>query len=79
MCLEKSIIATKCAGPVELLDNGKYGLLAEVENVESLKENMKKLILDEELRIKYSKLSKERSEIFDINKTLKQIERLLDE
>ena len=40
---------------------------------------MKKLILDEELRIKYSKLSKERSEIFDINKTLKQIERLLDE
>ena len=79
LCLEKSIIATKCAGPVELLDNGKYGLLAEVESVESLKENMKKLILSEELRKKYSKLSKERSKIFDIDKTMKQIERVLDE
>lgn len=79
LCLEKPVIATKCTGPVELLDNGKYGLLAEVENVESLKENMKKLILSEDLRKKYSKLSKERSKIFDINKTMKQIERVLDE
>lgn len=79
ICLEKPIIATKCTGPNEILEDGKYGLLAEVENVESLKENMKKLILSEELRKKYSKLSKERSEIFDINKTMKQIERVLDE
>ena len=79
ICLEKPIIATKCTGPNEILEGGKYGLLAEVESVESLRENMKKLILDEELRIKYSKLSKERSEIFDIKKTMKQIERVLDE
>lgn len=79
ICLEKPIIATKCTGPNEILEDGKYGLLAEVENVESLKENMKKLILSEELRKKYSKLSKERSKIFDIDKTMKQIERVLDE
>lgn len=79
LCLEKPVIATKCTGPVELLDNGKYGLLAEVENVESLKENMKKLILSEKLRKKYSELSKERAKIFDIKKTMKQIERVLYE
>lgn len=79
LCLEKPVIATKCVGPIELLNNGKYGLLAEVENIDSLKEKMKKLILDEELRIKYSELSRERAKIFDIEKTMKEIERLLDE
>ena len=79
ICLEKPIIATKCTGPNEILEGGKYGLLAEVESVESLRENMKKLISSEELRKKYSKLSKERSKIFDIKKTMKQIERVLDE
>ena len=79
ICLEKPIIATKCTGPNEILEGGKYGLLAEVESIESLKENMKKLILSKELRKKYSELSKERAKIFDIDKTMKQLERVLDE
>lgn len=79
LCLEKPIIATKCVGPMELLDNGKYGLLAEGESVESLKENMKKLILSEKLRKKYSDLARERANIFDVDKTMKQIERVLNE
>ena len=79
LCLEKPIIATDCVGPVELLDNGKYGLLAEVENVESLKKNMEKLILNKELREKYSELSKKRSKIFNIDKTMRQIEKILNE
>lgn len=78
MCLEKPIIATKCTGPSELLENGKYGLTAEVENIEDLAEKIKKLILNKELRKKYSKLSKERAEIFDIKKTMKEIEDLLN-
>ncbi len=40
---------------------------------------MKKLILDEKLRKKYSILSKERARIFDIKKTIQEIEDLLDE
>ena len=39
---------------------------------------IKKLILNKELRKKYSKLSKERAEIFDIKKTMKEIEDLLN-
>lgn len=79
ICLNKPVIATKCTGPLELLENGKYGLLAEVENIDDLAEKMKELILDEELRKKYSDLSKKRAEIFDIKKTIQEIEDLLDE
>ena len=79
ICLGKPIIATNCTGPKEILENGEYGLIAEVENVEDLAEKMKKLILDEKLREKYSDLSKERAEIFNIKKTIQEIEDLLDE
>lgn len=79
ICLGKPIIATNCTGPKEILENGEYGLIAEVENVEDLAEKMKKLILDEKLREKYSDLSKERAEIFNIKKTIQEIGDLLDE
>lgn len=76
VCLGKPIIATNCTGPKEILENGKYGLMAEVENIEDLTEKMKELILDEKLRKKYSELSKERAKMFDIKKTLEEIESL---
>lgn len=78
VCLGKPIIATNCTGPKEILENSRYGLMAEVENVDDLAEKMKKLILNEELRKKYSDLSKERAEIFDIKKTMQEIEELLN-
>lgn len=79
VCLGKPIIATNCTGPKEILENGKYGLMAEVENIEDLADKMKKLILDEKLRKKYSDLSRKRAEIFNIRKTIQEIEDLLNE
>lgn len=79
ICLEKPVIVTSCTGPKEILGNGRYGLIAEVESIEDLAEKMKKLILDEKLRERYSELSKKRSGIFDIRKTIQEIEDLLDE
>lgn len=76
VCLGKPIIATNCTGPKEILENGKYGLMAEVENIEDLTEKMKELILDEKLRKKYSELSKERAKMFDIKKALLEIEKI---
>lgn len=76
VCLEKPIVATSCTGPKEILEKGKYGLLAEVENIDDLAEKMKLMILGEEIRKKYSKLSEERSKIFDIERTMKEIENL---
>ena len=76
LCLKKPIIATKCVGPLELLNNGEYGLLAEIEDVRDLAEKIKKLVLDKGLRKKYSSLSKKRSEIFNIDKTIQEVEKV---
>ncbi|MEE1476685.1 glycosyltransferase [Fusobacterium sp.] len=79
LCLEKPIIATKCTGSLEILENGKYGLLAEVDSVESIKKNIKKMILNKELRERYSVLAKEKIKTFNINKKIKEIEGKINE
>ncbi|MGL6099834.1 MAG: glycosyltransferase [Fusobacteriaceae bacterium] len=77
--LEKAIIATKCTGPSEILDNGKYGEMVAAEDVDALAEAMKKLIGDKELRNKYEQLARERASFFDDEKIMKEIEDLLDD
>ena len=79
ICLEKPIIATNCTGPKEILENGKYGLIAEVENIEDLAEKMEELILNKELRNSYSVLVKKKAETFNISRIMKEIERELNE
>ncbi|MGL6130042.1 MAG: glycosyltransferase [Fusobacteriaceae bacterium] len=77
--LEKATISTKCVGPSEILDNGKYGEMVATEDVDSLAEAMKKLIGDKELRNKYEQLARERASFFDDEKIMKEIEDLLDD
>jgi len=77
LILGKPVIATKCVGPTELLDN-KYGILIEPNDVDSLKLHLKQMILDEKTRQYYSNMSIKRSEIFDINCTMDSINLLLD-
>lgn len=78
LVLGKPIVSTKCAGPTEMLDNGKYGILVECESTESLKSGIKEIISSKDSREYYSNLALERSRIFDITKTMKDIELLLD-
>lgn len=73
ICLEKPIIATNCNGSKEILENGKYGILTEIGNVEDLAKKMKEMILNKTLRQKYSNLSKERAEKLDMEKVIKEI------
>ena len=72
------IVATNCAGPNELLDNGNYGMLVEC-SVSGLKNGLKKIILNKELRSKYKKKSVIRQRKFSIEESLLQTERLFDE
>jgi glycosyltransferase involved in cell wall biosynthesis len=50
-----------------------------VENKIGLRKNIMKLLYDENLRESYSKLSKARSKIFDINKTIESFNNLIKE
>ena len=69
--LEKMIISTKCSGPVEILDNGKYGIL--VENQDDLSININKILKDKNIIEKYEYLSRERKSIFDIKLTIDKV------
>lgn len=66
LVLNKKIVSTDCTGAVEVLENGKYGLIVKKEDEVSLKEGMKKIILSKE----YEKKS------FDIEKTIEKIEKI---
>ena len=71
------IITTKCSGMDEILQEGKYGLIVE-NNEEELYKGIKKMILTEEIRNRYEKLSKERKEHFMIENQLKDVEEIFD-
>ena len=73
--LEKPIISTECAGPIELLDNGKYGLLVK-NNEDALVEGLKYMIEHKEQREKYSLLCKERKSIFSVSQSIKEWEKI---
>lgn len=77
--LGKPIIATKCTGILEILEQGKYGMMADCESVESLKACIKNMVVNEKIREDYMKLSSERAEIFNIDSTMNKIKTLLEE
>lgn len=79
LVLGKPVIATACTGPVEILENNKYGMVVKVEDVNSLKQAIKKMCIKEEVRIKYANLARQRARLMDIDVSIKQIENLLNE
>ncbi len=69
------VMSTYCAGPVEILDDGKYGLI--VENSEAgIKEGLRRLVDDKELLLNYKLKAKERVDFFSEEKIVNQIENL---
>lgn len=77
LIIGKPIITTNCSGMNEILQNGKYGLI--VENTEEeLYKGIKKIILNENIRNEYEKLSQERRKDLKIENQLKNIEKIFD-
>lgn len=78
MVLGVPIISTNCSGPSELLSFGDHGILVD-NDISSLYEGIKNLICDEDKREYIKNKSIERSNIFNINEVIGQIEKLLNE
>ncbi|MFX1328197.1 MAG: glycosyltransferase [Promethearchaeota archaeon] len=73
------IISTNCeTGPKEILENGKYGILIKVGDIDNLIKNMIYLAKSEETIKKYAKLSLIRAKMFDINEISKEWVNLID-
>jgi glycosyltransferase involved in cell wall biosynthesis len=78
LILGKPVISTRCSGPVELLDNGKYGMIVE-NSEEGLYKGVKQLLLSKDERRKYELLSGQRKSFFNIDKIMFQIEDLIED
>ena len=74
--LEVPVISTRCTGPVELLDEGKYGILV---HQEELAQTIIELLDNEERYNYYKEKVKERKEFFNITKSIQRWEELIDE
>lgn len=75
-CLGLPIVSTKTTGPIELIDNDKYGILTDHDD-DSIYQAVKKMIDDDKLRLHYHKKSLERAEILDVNVVMEQIYNIL--
>lgn len=78
LVLETPVISTKCTGPIELLDGGKYGMLVD-NSKEGLVQGIKKMIDDKQLYWKYKQMSKERKNFFDVDSCIKEFEKIFED
>ena len=79
MACNLPIISSNCkAGPDEILDNGKYGMLYEVGDVTALTSKIDKLLSSPKRMSHYSSMSMIRSKNFDIGNILHEYTKLID-
>ena len=75
MILGLPVISTDCSGPNELLNYGEFGLLVK-NDVNSLYQGIKELLIDTNKLEQYKKKSCKRVEFFDYHKRINDIEEL---
>lgn len=78
LVLGTPVVSTRCSGPVELLDNGEYGILTD-NTVEALTEGVKLILSDDELRTNLAKKAIERRKFFYKDKVVSMWEKVINE
>lgn len=76
--LELPILSTYCNGPVEILNNGDYGLLVE-NSKKGIYEGLKNIVSTPGLLEYYKAKSKERKPFFAYEKNIRLFERIISE
>lgn len=78
MCLGKAVISTRVTGPIEILDNGRYGILTGFSS-EEIATAAAKLISDVKLLTYYQSLAYERAlSYFNVDNVMGQIYNVID-
>lgn len=72
MALGVPVVATKTAGPMEILDNDKYGLLCKHDD-ECIFQAVKRMYENPKLRHHYADVGKERVKDFSVERTMNAI------
>lgn len=68
------IVSTSCSGPKEILKESEYGILVPTQDPVALKDAIKKMLLDRELRESFKNKSLERAYDFSNEKILRILE-----
>lgn len=76
LCLGLPVVATDITGAHEILDNSEFGLLVK-EDVQDIYRGLKKMIDDELMRTSYVQKAQQRSEMFSVERVLKEIDAVL--
>lgn len=77
MCLGRAIISTRITGPIEMLDNGQYGILTDFSPAK-IANAVTALIDDKQMLSKYQALALERATTyFDVENVIAQINEAL--
>ncbi|RBN49501.1 glycosyltransferase [Flavobacterium psychrolimnae] len=76
MSLGVPVVSTKTAGPTEIIDNNKYGLLCEHDD-EAIYIAVKRMIEEDDLRLHYKEVGLQRAKDFSVERTVNEFEKLL--
>lgn len=77
LILNKAIISTKCSGPIEILDNGEYGILVE-NNEQGLYEGLKMVLTNKKIIGYFEKKANERINYFNTKNIIQKIDIILN-
>ena len=77
--LEKVIVSTDCPGMEEILGENNENALIVKNDTEGIYEGLKEILTNKELRNRYQENIKKRCKLFNLETTMKQIEKIIDE
>lgn len=78
MCLGVPVVSTKTAGPTEIIENDKYGVLCDFDD-DSIYQAVTDLIDNPDRLSHYNKMSLKRAETMNATDTIRKIELLLND
>jgi len=74
LALGLPVVATRCDGPVDILENGRYGLLTPVGDSTATAHAISRLLSDEALRMALSEDGRARACLYESEEILKRVE-----
>lgn len=80
MALGLPVVSTNCpSGPLDILENGRYGKLVAPNSVEALAAGIEELLTNEPMRLELGELARTRSTEFDMKTMIQRYEKLFYE
>lgn len=78
MCLGVPVVSTKTAGPTEIIDDNKYGLLSGQDD-EAIYQAVVTMMDNKSLRDEYKRAGKDRVELYSVRNMLEKVNDLINE